>query len=59
MKKISWITPVVTVFKENGELDENGNLAVYEFLINHGIEAIVIMGSTGEFFSMPVQQKKN
>lgn len=58
MSKISWMTPVVTVFHEDGTLDVEGNKAVYEHLIKGGVDGIVVMGSTGEFFSMPMEQKK-
>ena len=59
MSKISWMTPVVTVFHEDGTLDVEGNKAVYEHLIKGGVDGIVVMGSTGEFFSMPMEQKKS
>lgn len=58
MNKISWMTPVVTVFHEDGSLDEAGNRAVYEHLIAGGVDGIVVMGSTGEFFAMPTAQKE-
>lgn len=58
MSKISFMTPVVTVFNADGTLDIQGNKNVYEHLIQGGVDGIVVMGSTGEFFSMPMQQKK-
>ncbi len=47
-------TAVVTIFKEDGSLDHEGNRAVYENLIKAGSDGIVLMGSTGEFCSMDI-----
>lgn len=58
MKKAEFLTPVVTAFDENGNLDIEGNQRIYEHLIQGGIDGIVVMGSTGEFFAMPMEQKK-
>jgi len=56
--KAKWITPVVTAFDKNGQIDHKANKNIYDFLIDSGIDGIVIMGSTGEFFSMSMEQKK-
>lgn len=58
MSKISFMTPVVTVFSADGSLDVQGNKNVYEHLIRGGVDGIVVMGSTGEFFSMSMAEKK-
>ncbi|SJZ86627.1 dihydrodipicolinate synthase family protein [Garciella nitratireducens] len=58
MKKGQWLTPVVTAFDEKGNLDYQANKNIYDFLIDGGIDGIVVMGSTGEFFSMTIEQKK-
>ena len=58
MKKALFLTPVVTCFDENGNLDIKGNKNVYDHLIKGGVDGLVIMGSTGEFFSMSTEQKK-
>ena len=58
MSKISFMTPVVTAFNLDGSLDVQGNKNVYEHLIKGGVDGIVVMGSTGEFFSMSMQDKK-
>ena len=52
------MTPVVTAFDENGNLDIQGNKNVWDHLIKGGVDGLVIMGSTGEFFSMTTEQKK-
>lgn len=58
MRKTQFLTPVVTCFNENGQLDQQANEAAYEHIIAGGIEGLVVMGSTGEFFAMTMEQKK-
>lgn len=58
MKKAGYITPAVTVFDDDGSLDAAGLKNVYEHLIRGNMDGIVIMGSTGEFFSMSAKQKR-
>ena len=58
MKKAEYLTPVITAFDKNGNIDENANKAVYDYLIDRGVDGIVVMGSTGEFFAMTMEQKK-
>ena len=58
MKKAMFLTPVVTAFNKEGKLDAQANRNVWEHLIKGGIDGIVIMGSTGEFFSMSMEAKK-
>ena len=58
MKQASFYTPVVTALNEDGSIDIEANKAIWDFLIEGGIDGLVIMGSTGEFFSMTESQKK-
>ena len=58
MKKANIYTPVVTAFDKEGNLDIQANKNIYDHLINGGVDGIVVMGSTGEFFSMTTEQKK-
>lgn len=58
MKKAKFLTPVITAFDANGNLDIQANKNVYDYLINAGIDGLVIMGSTGEFYAMSVEQRK-
>ena len=44
MKKAVIYTPVVTAFDMNGNIDVQGNKAVYDFLIEGGVDGIVLMG---------------
>lgn len=57
MKKSMFLTPVVTAFDDQGNLDIQANKNIWEHLINGGVDGLVIMGSTGEFFSMTKEQK--
>lgn len=57
-KKAQFLTPVVTAFDKKGNLDIQANKNIYDNLINNGIDGLVIMGSTGEFFAMSTEQKK-
>ncbi len=56
--KAKFLTPVVTIFDETGKLDIQGNKKVYDHLINGGVDGLVIMGSTGEFFNMTMDMQK-
>lgn len=58
MKRAEFLTPVVTAFDAEGNIDVKANQAIYDFLLAGGIDGIVILGSTGEFFSMSMAQKK-
>ncbi|MDO4329758.1 MAG: dihydrodipicolinate synthase family protein [Lachnospiraceae bacterium] len=59
MKKAMFLTPVVTAFDAEGNLDIPANKRVYEHLMKGGVDGLVVMGSTGEFFAMTTQQKKD
>lgn len=52
------ITPVVTIFSENGAIDIEGNKKVIDFLIEGGVDGILVLGSTGEFTNMTIEQRK-
>lgn len=56
--KAKFLTPVVTAFDKDGNLDHQANKNIYDHLIAGGVDGIVVMGSTGEFFTMPMKQKK-
>lgn len=56
--KARYLTPAVTIFDENGKVDKDGNIKLYDHLIKGGIDGIVIMGSTGEFFNMEICEIK-
>ena len=58
MKQVKIIAPVVTAFNPDETLDDQGNRAVWDHLIDNGIDGIAVMGSTGEFFAMDMEQKR-
>lgn len=52
------IVPVVTVFGHDGKPDHEANKKVVDFLISHGVDGILVLGSTGEFTELSVAEKK-
>lgn len=42
-------TPTVTILKDDGRIDIDGNITLMEALIRGGVNGMVPMGSTGEF----------
>lgn len=56
--KAQFLTPTVTLFKQDGTLDIEANKKLYDFLLGKGLDGLVIMGSTGEFFSMTMEMQK-
>ena len=58
MKKAKFLTPVITAFDAEGNLDVQANKNVYDYLIDSGIDGLVVMGSTGEFYAMSIEQRK-
>lgn len=53
-----WITPAVTAMDEQGHIDIEANKKIYDFLIEKGMDGILLLGSIGEFFAIPVEEKK-
>ena len=53
-----WITPSVTVFKEDGSLDLEGCSRAYRNLVDNKMDGILVLGSLGEFFALPMDAKK-
>jgi 4-hydroxy-tetrahydrodipicolinate synthase len=50
--------PVVTALHPDGSLDHDGNLAVWEHVLGGGVDGIVLLGSTGEFFALRPDEKR-
>ena len=58
--KAQFLTPVVTIFEKDGKTPAwEDNAKVYDFLIENGVDGLVLMGSTGEFFSMSMETQKS
>ncbi|STJ05621.1 putative lyase [Escherichia coli] len=55
--KSRYITPVVTIFDEQGRIDPEQNTQIYDFIKNH-VSGFVVMGSTGEFFSLNMENAR-
>ena len=53
-----YTTPSVTIFKADGTVDLEAMERHFDFLIQGGVDGILILGSIGEFFSMPMEEKK-
>lgn len=53
----SYIAPAITVLNEDKTLNQEGQRALYENLIRCGIDGILVQGSIGEFFAMPMYQR--
>jgi len=53
-----YITPAVTPMNADGSIDEAGVRNLYDFLIQGGVDAILALGSIGEFFAFTPEQKK-
>ncbi len=53
----SYITPAVTLLNEAGKPDLPANSRLYEHLIAGGIDGILVLGSIGEFFALPMEER--
>ena len=53
-----YITPAVTPLNADGSIDEQGAANLYDYLIGHGVDGILALGSIGEFFALSMAQKK-
>lgn len=51
------IVPVVTVFDENEKPNFEENKKVIDFLVNGGVDGILVLGSTGEFTVLDYEDK--
>lgn len=52
------ITAIVTPFKENGELDEDGLKRLTRFLLENGVHGIMTTGGNGEFPHLLREEKR-
>ena len=56
--KAQYICPVLTAFQEDGAVDMEAMKRLFDHLIKGGLDGIAIMGSSGEFYSMTLEQAK-
>ncbi|MEN8253897.1 MAG: dihydrodipicolinate synthase family protein [Verrucomicrobiota bacterium] len=52
------IVPVLTPFKESGAVDERAFVRHLEFLAGHGVQRIMVNGTTAEFHSLLPKERK-
>ncbi|MDR2354215.1 MAG: dihydrodipicolinate synthase family protein [Deltaproteobacteria bacterium] len=57
--KGKFLSPAVSIFDKKGRLDREDNHRLYEHMKNGGISGFVIMGSTGEFYGMSLEECKS
>ena len=53
------IVPAVTIFDKDGKPDLKGNEKVIDFLIDNGVDGILVMGSNGEFPNISNEMRLN
>ncbi len=53
------IPPAVTVFDENEKPDYEANKKVIDFLVQAGVDGILVLGSSGEFTGLSKQEKED
>lgn len=58
-QEIHYITPAVTPFCPDGQIDFESCAKLYNYLIDGGVDGILILGSIGEFFALTMQQKQD
>lgn len=52
------IVPVLTPFKDSGEIDRDAFVRHLEFLAHHGVHRIMVNGTTGEFYSLLSDERR-
>lgn len=55
--RASYICPALTLFDESLNFDFESQAALYENLIQNRIDGILVLGSLGEFFALPLEKK--
>lgn len=53
-----WICPTVTPFNEDGTVDFESAAKHYDFLIENGIDGVLVGGSIGEFFGQTLEVRE-
>lgn len=51
-----YICPVVTAFGEDGAVDMDAMKVLFDHLVKGGLDGIAVMGSSGEFYSMTLEE---
>ncbi|MBO1221843.1 dihydrodipicolinate synthase family protein [Staphylococcus nepalensis] len=50
--------PIITIFNEEGNIDYEANKKQTDFLIYKGIDGIAYLGTSGEFSSLTIEERK-
>lgn len=52
------LVPMLTAFKDNGELDLKKSQAIADYVVGEGLcDSLIVGGTTGEFFSMNFEER--
>ena len=54
--KAAYLTPAITLFREDGSLDLESQGKLFDNLIEKGVDGILVEGSSSEFFAMPMDE---
>ena len=49
--------PVITPHHDNGEIDTDGFAEMIEFLIDSGVDGIIVGGTTGETYAQTIEER--
>jgi 4-hydroxy-tetrahydrodipicolinate synthase len=52
------IVPVLTPFADSGEIDQQAFVRHLNFLVQHGVQRIMVNGTTAEFYSLLAEERK-
>ncbi|HIV69250.1 MAG TPA: dihydrodipicolinate synthase family protein [Candidatus Butyricicoccus stercorigallinarum] len=52
------IAPAITVFNRDGKPDYEANKAVIDFMLQNGVDGILVLGSAGEFTALDPAEKR-
>jgi len=52
------VAPIITVFNQDESIDEEGTVKHVKWLLDNGVQSIVVCGSTGEAVSMTIEERK-
>lgn len=54
----AYMTPAITLFQEDGTLDLESQEKLFDHLIAHGVDGILVEGSSSEFFALSMEQRR-
>ena len=57
MKFTGIIPPAITPFDADGHIDQHGYAQVLESMIEHGVHAIIVGGTTGEYYALSREER--